>query len=282
LGSEIIYHALLFTCCRCLVVSRGKGKTNDMTTVIAGEAEWNRTRAVVVSYLMVLGALMAGYFFYQHAVRYTQSYDVNCAAPGVLVSEIWSADFVMQGLTGLLLVAYLLLGFAMLLFWYNRLFYVFFAGFTVLLFGYQIAVSVYMVVWASRANSCAAVGNPFNDFRICGVCGTFVSWAGYCFGEAPYNPPVTGNLSINTPKSFQLGFNWVFTIFLAFAMLYVPVYYKNSQDVYLTAWHQKPFATSAAAGGASGEDENDAEYGRVHLQRRQQQSQIRNKYSVLK
>jgi len=99
-GSEIIYHALLFTRCRCLVVSRGKKENNDMTTVIAGEAEWNRTRAVLVSYLMVLGALLAGYFFYQHAVRYTQSYDVNCAAPGILVSEIWSADFVMQGLTG--------------------------------------------------------------------------------------------------------------------------------------------------------------------------------------
>jgi hypothetical protein len=71
-----------------------------MTSVIAGEAEWNRSRAVVVSFLMVFGALLAGYYFYQHAVRYIQSYDVNCAAPGVLVSEIWSADFVIQGLTG--------------------------------------------------------------------------------------------------------------------------------------------------------------------------------------
>ncbi len=70
------------------------------SVVIAGEAEWNRSRAVVVSFLMVFGALLAGYYFYQHAVRYIQSYDVNCAAPGVLVSEIWSADFVIQGLTG--------------------------------------------------------------------------------------------------------------------------------------------------------------------------------------
>jgi hypothetical protein len=176
----------------------------------------------------------------------------------------------------------------MLLFWYNRLFYVIFAGFTVLLLGYQFAISVYLSVWASRANSCGAVGNPFNDFRICGVCGTFVSWAGQCFGEAPYNPPVTGNLAINSAKAFQLGFNWVFTIFLGFAMLYVPIYYKNSQDVYLTALHQKPFGSSlSAAGGSEEQQDEDAEYGRAHLrhqeQRRQQQQQsVRNKFSVLK
>jgi hypothetical protein len=167
----------------------------------------------------------------------------------------------------------------MLLFWYNRLFYVIFAGFTVLLLGYQFAISVYLSILASRANSCAAVGNPFNDFRICGVCGTFVSWAGQCFGEAPYNPPVTGNLSVNSPRLFQLVFNWVFTIFLGFAMLYVPVYYKNSQDVYLTSLHQKPFGTSLAE-----EQDDDAEYGRVQLRHQEQRRshQQRNKLSVLK
>lgn len=166
----------------------------------------------------------------------------------------------------------------MLLFWYNRLFYVIFAGFTVLLLGYQFAISVYLSILASRANSCAAVGNPFNDFRICGVCGTFVSWAGQCYGEAPYNPPVTGNLSVNSPRLFQLVFNWVFTIFLGFAMLYVPVYYKNSQDVYLTSLHQKPFGTSLA------EEQDDAEYGRVQLRHQEQRRshQQRNKLSVLK
>jgi hypothetical protein len=150
--------------------------------VIAGETEWTRSRAVVLSGLLFLGVLLATYLLYQHAVRYTQSYDLDCAAPGMLMSDIWGADFVIQGLTGLLIVLYLMLGFVMLLFWYYRFPYLGFVIFSLVLVGYQFGISIYLSIQASRANTCAAVGNPFNDFRICGVCGTFVSWTGFCFG----------------------------------------------------------------------------------------------------
>jgi hypothetical protein len=110
-------------------------KKNGFSKMTAGEAEWNRSRTIMIVYMMGFGALLAGYFLYQHAVRYNQSYDLNCAAPGALISDIWGWDFVMQGLTGLFFVLYLLAGFAMLLFWYNKIPYYIFVVFSLLLVG---------------------------------------------------------------------------------------------------------------------------------------------------
>jgi hypothetical protein len=247
----------------------------------AGEVEWNRSRIIAVVYLMVLGALLAGYYFYQHAIRYNQSYDMNCAAPGVLTSDIWGWEFMLQGFTGLLFIPFLMAGFTMLLFWSNRIAYYIVVIFSLLLVGYQFAISVHLTIEASRANTCTAVGNSFNDFRICGVCGTFIAWTGACFNTAPYNPPVTGNLMINAPKSFQLAFNWIFFLAALLALGYVPTYYIKSQDTFLAALKQKTFSES----GTPEDPDEESGYAMRHTKQaavRQQQQQVRSKYSVLK
>lgn len=212
------------------------------------ESRWNKSRYGLVVYLCILGALVAGYYFYQHAIRYTQSFDINCAAPGTLHSDIWSWDFVLQGSYSLCLFPHIILGFLMLAFWYEKILYFIFIFFTLLLVGYMLGAAVFLTIQATNANTCAAVGNPFNDFRICGVCGLDVAWAGLCFDTAPYNPPVSTPLTINAPKAFQLAFTWIFFFLVSFSLVYVTSYYKNVQNKFM----EHITSLSASASGGSG------------------------------
>ena len=110
--------------------------------------------------------------------------------------------------------------------------------------------------------------------------------------KAPYNPPVTGNLSINTPKSFQLAFNWIFTLLVTLALVFVATYYLRSQNTFLAALQQETFVVGGGGDGGNGEtnggnDDDNNNYGaarvRVHTKQLARQStMVRSKYSVLK
>lgn len=217
------------------------------------ESRWNKSRYGLVVYLCILSALVAGYYFYQHAIRYTQSFDINCAAPGTLHSDIWSWDFVLQGSYSLCLLPHIILGFLMLAFWYEKILYFIFIFFTLLLVGYILGAAVFLTIQAINANTCAAIGNPFNDFRICGVCGLDVAWAGLCFDTAPYNPPVSTPLTINPPKAFQLAFTWIFFFLVSVSLVYVTSYYKNVQNKFM-----EHITSSAASGGGNGKTSSSA------------------------
>jgi hypothetical protein len=104
---------------------------------------------------------------------------------------------------------------------------------------------------------------------------------------------VTGNLSINTPKSFQLAFNWIFTLLVTLALVFVATYYLRSQNTFLAALQQETFVVGGGGGdgGGNGEanvdDDDNNNYGaaraRVHTKQLARQStMVRSKYSVLK
>lgn len=213
-------------------------------------AAWNVSRYVMIAYLCVFTALYAGFSLYIGAVQYDDTYNANCRAPGTLTSDIWSWDFVIQGFYGLFLVPYIVFGFIMIIFWWTRVPYFVFVVLTLLLMGYFLGTGIYLSLQAARANTCEAVGNPFNDLRICGVCGGFSAWTSSCYILQPYNPPVIDGLIINTAKSFQLAFHWVFFVMLIMAMFYVPTYYLRSQNAYIEA-------LSAPTQDVVEEEEND-------------------------
>ncbi len=196
------------------------------------QESWNRSRTIMICYLWAFLIVLSAYYFYQHSVRYIQSYDQNCAAPGHFYSEIWSWNFVLQASYALCLLPYVGVAFTMYGLWFNRTPYYIFAVYTVFLTGYIWGTTVYLSIQAGQANTCASVGNPFNDFRICGVCGLQLAWAQQCFGTAPYNPPITGPLYLNAPKVFQLAFSWIFVIFITFSLFYTTTYYISIQDKY--------------------------------------------------
>ncbi len=190
---------------------------------------WRTSRTILEVYFAFFAALGAGFFLYVIAVRYIQSYDFNCSHPGTFYSEIWSFNFVIQALYGIILFGYVvLLGF-MLIEWNRVEFYIAFLLYSLLISGWLLGTAVYMSFQASQANTCLAVGNPFNDFRICGVCGTYLAWDNYCFGTAPYSPLVTGGLSINVPKAFQLGFHWTFAVLIPAMTFFVVLKYRKDQ-----------------------------------------------------
>lgn len=193
---------------------------------------WNLSRNVVFIYFLLFGLLLAVYYFLQHAVRYLNTTDANCAAPGTLVTELWGWDFILQGLYSLFLWPFFLLGFAMLVFWYERIPYVMFGVYCLLITAFFLGAAVYLSIQAGKANTCAAVGNPFNDVRICDICGTYTAWITHCYNQAPYNPPVQGPLELNWPKAYQLGFTWVIFVFLLAALFYVPTQYRRVQEQY--------------------------------------------------
>jgi hypothetical protein len=219
----------------------GGGRVDEMMMMDEGKIvkAWNLSRNVVYIYFLIFSLLLATYYFLQHAIRYIDSTDVNCAAPGVLQSELWGWDFILQGLYALFLIPFLVLGFTMLLFWYERIPYIIFGVYCLLITAFFLGAAVYLSIQASKSNTCAAVGNPFNDRRICGVCGTFTAWITHCYNQAPYNPPVNGKLTMNWPKSFQLGYTWVFFAFLLAALFYVPTQYRKVQESYKELQQQK-------------------------------------------
>lgn len=226
---------------------------------------WKKSRFGFTVYLCILAALFAGYYFYQQAIRYTQSFDVNCGAPGHLYSQIWSWDFVLQGSYSLCLVPHLVLGFLMLCYWYEKTLYFVFVFFTLLLVGYILGAAVYLTIQATSANTCAAVGNPFNDFRICGVCGLDVAWANVCFNTAPYNPPVTTPLTMNAPKAFQLAFTWIFFFMVAFSLVYVTSYYKTAQNAFIGSIGGSGSGGNAAATESSSSSSSKTASAEVNL-----------------
>ena len=220
---------------KCNACVGGKMNNDDDNGPMDGEKiikAWNTSRTIVYIYLVVFGLLISVYYLLQHAVRYLNTTDANCAAPGTLVTELWSWDFILQGLYSPFLWAYFILGFSMLVFWYERIPYVIFGVYCLLITAFFLGAAVYLSIQAGKANTCAAVGNPFNDVRICGVCGTFTAWITHCYNQAPYNPPVQGPLSLNWPKAFQLGYTWVIFAFMLAALFYVPTQYRKVQEAY--------------------------------------------------
>lgn len=169
------------------------------------QERWNRSRTVMVIYLCFMAAILIGFYFYAHAIPYQQTYNANCNAPGVLVSQIWDWNFVIQSMYGVCFVPLLVLGFLMLIYWYSSAPYVCFVIWSLLVVAWMFATAVFLSIQASNANTCESVGNAASDLRICGKCGPFPAWNQVCFNTAPYNPPITDGLSINPPRAFQLG-----------------------------------------------------------------------------
>ena len=205
---------------------------------------WNLSRNIVIIYMIFFSAVLAGFTLYVGAVQNEETYDANCLAPGTLTSTIWSWDFIIQGLYGVFLIPYIVVAFLMLLWWYTRVPYYIMVVYTLLLTGYFLGTGVYLSRQAILANTAESPGNPFNDLRICGVYGTLLAWSSVCFNQAPYDPPVLDGLYINTAKSFQLGFHWVFFVLLIMALVYIPTYYLRSQNAYFEVLMQPVLPSS--------------------------------------
>jgi hypothetical protein len=195
------------------------------------ESRWSLSRNIFLIFLCIFDVLTVVYYFFQHAIRYIQSYDYNNATPGIFYSQIWSWDFILQGTYAFILLPYPFLAFIMYSRWFRKMPYYIFAPFNMFAFAYLLGASVYLSIQLGQSNTCASVNNPFNDFRICGVCGTLLSWSNVCFNTAPYNPPVN-SLAANSPKIFQIAFTWVFTILLGISFFYVTTYYIKAQNAF--------------------------------------------------
>ncbi len=194
---------------------------------------FQRSKMLMWIYLFFVGVLMSAYWFYSQAIRVIQSYDLDCAHPGRFYSEVWNFDFVILSLYGVLFIFYIMIGFSMMLDWANPVMFIVFLLYSVLVVGWMMGVAVYLSIQASSANTCSSVGNPFNDFRICGVCGTYPAWDGQCFNSAPYVPAVVGTLMINAPRAFQLAMTWVLVIVLVFGTIYLGYFYRKSQQPFI-------------------------------------------------
>jgi hypothetical protein len=198
----------------------------------AVETRWSVSRSVFLIFLCIFCSITVIYYFYQHSIRYIQSYDFNNATPGIFYSQIWNWDFILQGTYALILIPYPCIAFIMYVRWFQKTPYYVFAPFNMFAFAYLLGASVYLSIQLGQSNTCASVNNPFNDFRICGVCGTLLAWSNVCFNVAPYNPPVY-SLVANTPKTFQLGFSWVFAVLLGVSFFFVTTYYIKAQDAFI-------------------------------------------------
>ena len=199
------------------------------------ESRWNISRTVFLVYLGVFCLVFSTYYLYQHSVRYIQSYDYDNQTPGVFYSQIWNWDFAMQGIYSIIIGPYFFLAFLMFVRWFEKAPFYIFAVVSLFAWVCFIGFVVYLSIQLGRANTCASVGNPFNDFRICGVCGQYQAWSSQCFGVAPYNPPVIGGLQVNGPKAFQYGYTWAYVILFTFGFFYTISYYIKSQNAYIEA-----------------------------------------------
>ncbi len=94
---------------------------------------------------------------------------------------------------------------------------------------FTFGVAVLQMTQFLKANTCAAIGNPFNDLRICEVCGTNPGWENFCFDTAPYSPPVTiESLEPPYPIAYGLLEMWIST-FMSLEVMYL-IYKKYSAD----------------------------------------------------
>lgn len=197
------------------------------------QEKWNRSRIIMRIYLIVLVAVLAGFYVYAHAIPYTQTYNANCNAPGVLQTQIWDWNFVIQAFYAICFLPLLAIGYEMLVSWYSRVPYVCFVIWCLLVTAWMTATAIFLSWQAANANTCESVGNPASDLRICGACGQFPSWNSICFNTAPYNPPIENGLSMNLPRAFQLGFHWALWALSVFALIYVPTEYLKAQNGYI-------------------------------------------------
>lgn len=74
------------------------------------QERWNRSRTVMQLYLCFMAAILIGFYFYSHAIPYEQSYNANCNAPGVLSSQIWDWNFIIQAMYGVSFITLITLG----------------------------------------------------------------------------------------------------------------------------------------------------------------------------
>lgn len=195
-----------------------------------GEQYWVETRVFMRVWRAILCALLVAFFFYMHSVKYLQTFNLDCAAPGMLTSDRWDWDFILQAFYGLWLITLLWASGMMLDIWYRWEPYAFFIGLNAATLMWLFATGIYLSVDVTRANTSTSSGNAFNDFRICGVFGSIAAFQDRCKLTGPYTPGVTeAELGINGPKIFQLVFHWIFFVMAAVTMIYVPTSYKQSQ-----------------------------------------------------
>ena len=196
----------------------------------SGEEYWEQTRVFMRVWRGILCALLVALFFYSPAIRYLDTYDLNCAAPGTLTSELWSWEFILQALYGFFLIPLLWIAGEMITEWYNWRPYMWFLIWNAITLMWMVSTGIYLSVEASHANTVNSPGNAFNDFRACGVFGSVSTWTDYCKLTGPYTPGVLeSELGINDPKMFQLVMHWLFVVMAGISMIYVPTTYKSSQ-----------------------------------------------------
>jgi hypothetical protein len=197
------------------------------------QEKWNRSRTVMQIYLCFTAAILMGFYFYAHAIPYLQTYNANCNAPGVLSSQIWDWNFVIQSMYAVCFIPLIVIGFLMLINWYNNAPYICFVIWSLLVVAWMIATAIFLSWQAANANTCESVGNAASDLRICGRCGQIPEWNQICFNTAPYNPPLTDGLTMNTPRAFQLVFHWIMWALALIGLIYVPTEYLRAQRGYL-------------------------------------------------
>lgn len=196
----------------------------------SGEEFWEQTRVFMRVWRGVLCALLIVFFFYAHAIRYIHSYDLDCASPGMLVSDRWNWDFVLHGLYGFFLILLLWSSGEMLTEWYSWKPYTWFIIWNAVTLVWLFSTGIYLSVEAGRANRVDSPGNAFNDPRACCVFGSLSAWQDRCKLTGPCTPGVLDtDLGLSGPKVFQLVLHWLFVVMVGITMIYVPTTYKSSQ-----------------------------------------------------
>ena len=196
----------------------------------SGEEYWSETRTYMRAWRGVLAAILVAFFFYSHAIRYEHTYDKDCATPGMLFSQVWSWNFVLQAFYGFFMIGLLWISGEMLTEWYSWKPYVAFIVWNALTLLWLTATIIYLTVEGTRSNGTGSNGNVFNDFRICGVYGGLPAFQNECRITGAYNPGLLeSELGWNGPRIFQYVFHWLFWVMAVFSMAYVPSAYKKSQ-----------------------------------------------------
>lgn len=227
---------------------------------------WANTRTFMRIWRGMLCAFLMAFFFYAPAIKYEQTYTANCAAPGTLLSQIWSWDFVLQAFYAIFLILLLWSSGDMLIEWHAWKPYVWFLIINAITLLWLLSTGIYLAVEASRANTVNSGGNVFNDFRACCVYGSLPAYATECFLTGACTPGLTqADLGINGPRIFQLVFHIIFLIWTCVSMIYVPTAYKASQVAMgqLTRAEEEPLLDSSSS--SNGNNDNEVEPTSSHM-----------------